>query len=255
LGFVLFDDGIRLNKLIMLGEFSPSLFFNVSAYILIASLFAIYLIAIALNHEQPIPKTFISACADHYPEFILFRISTIAGSALVLLGWLANHFFLKSVAREKTLRLGRYRPEVSLILGMMGAMCLMGSTANIDTGVHNGHWHQRCAASFFLLTSLAIFYNTFLCWVVYSKASGITATSMAVKAILTLLMILQMAISWKYGESGTGGQIRSDIGNIIEWTYSFTIAFVYLSMGSDAKAFMFVYEYSSQSEKDYIDRQ
>jgi len=64
-------------------------------------------------------------------------------------------------------------------MGMMGALGLMGSTANIDTGIKNGSWHQRCAATFFLFTSLAIFYNTYLNWIVYSHFKGISKFSMA----------------------------------------------------------------------------
>lgn len=228
------------------GEFSPSVFFKTSSYLLVGSLVAIYLIAVELGHEPPIPKTYISECAGHYPEFIIFRISTISGSVLTLLGWLTNHFFLKSLARERAFRIEQYRPEVAMILGLMGSMALMGSTANIDTGIRNGHWHQRCAASFFLLTSLAIAYNTFLNWLAYEKMRAISGTNMLVKGLLLLLLLIQMAISWKYGQDslleddGLEG-IGSEIGNVIEWTYSLTIAAVYVSMGNDVKRFEFVY--------------
>jgi hypothetical protein len=181
------------------GAFSPSIFLRTVSYLVLATLALIYYLALYLGQEEPIPKTYISACAGHYPEFIFFRIATISGSALLFLGWLVNHFYFKSVAKEKVVRIDNYRPEVSLILGMMGAMSLMGSTANIDTGIRNGSWHQRCAASFFLLTSLAIFYNTFLCWIIYEKTRDISRTSMAIKVLLTVLMLIQMWISLENG--------------------------------------------------------
>ena len=122
-----------------------------------------------------------------------------------------------------------YSPEVALIFGMMGSMCLMGSTANIDTGVRNGKWHQRCAASFFILTTFAIAYNTFISWIAYSKMAAITQKSMAIQAVLMLLVLVQLYFSWKDGMAMFSA-IRSDLGNIIEWTYSFTIAAYYYSM-------------------------
>jgi hypothetical protein len=49
------------------GEFSPAIFFKTSSCFLAATLAVIYVIAVDLGHEPPIPKTFISACAGHYP--------------------------------------------------------------------------------------------------------------------------------------------------------------------------------------------
>lgn len=103
----------------------------------------------------------------------------------------------------------------------MGAIGLMGSTANIDTGVRNGKWHQHCAATFFLFTSLGMFYNAFICWVLYSKTRQISGASMATKLILTALMVIQMWIS-----------SRSH-NNLMEWTYAVTIFLVFLSMAKD----------------------
>lgn len=180
------------------GSFSPSVFLNTASYVMLASLLLIYLVAVSLGQEEPFPRTYISACAGHYPNFVFFRVSTISGSALLLLGWVVNHYFLKTIAKEHTFRIEKYRPEVSLIMGMMGALGLMGSTANIDTGIRNGSWHQRCAATFFLFTSLALYYNTFVNWIVYSHFRGISKLSMAIKAFITLLMIIQMAISYFY---------------------------------------------------------
>lgn len=117
----------------------------------------------------------------------------------MVLGWLGNHFFIKSVAREQAFRLEKYYPEVGMIMGIMGGMFLMGSTANIDTGIRNHSWHQRCAAAFFLFTSLALFYTTFLSWVVFRKLKAISVESMLMKGALFMLMVVQAGLSWKYG--------------------------------------------------------
>jgi uncharacterized membrane protein YedE/YeeE len=92
------------------GEFAPSLFFKLSTYIIIPTLFIIYYISQAEGHEPPFPHCWISGCAGHYPEFVFFRIATISGSVLVGLGWVTNYFYLKTVAREKVFRIEKYYP-------------------------------------------------------------------------------------------------------------------------------------------------
>ena len=92
----------------------------------------------------------------------MFRISTITGSVLIALGWFTNFFYTKSIALEHSLNVRKYHPEVILIIGLMGSFFLMGSTANIDTGTHNSHWHTHCAGMTFLFTVLAQILNSIL---------------------------------------------------------------------------------------------
>jgi hypothetical protein len=87
------------------GTFSPSIFFKASYFTVMGTLVAIYYISQYYQHEDPFPHCWISGCAGHYPEYILFRIATITGSAFFFLGWMTNLFYLKSVAREKVFRL------------------------------------------------------------------------------------------------------------------------------------------------------
>lgn len=75
----------------------------------------------------------------------------------------------------------------------------MGSTANIDTGIRNHEWHQHCAAAFFLFTSLALFYITYISYVAFRKLKAISTQSMLTKGLLCLLLVIQLGISWKYG--------------------------------------------------------
>jgi hypothetical protein len=79
---------------------------------------------------------------------------------------MTNHFYLRSIAREKAFNISKYHPEISMILGLIGSMLLMGSTANIDTGKVNGKWHNFCASNFFVFTILAQIYNTVIFWIV-----------------------------------------------------------------------------------------
>jgi hypothetical protein len=75
--------------------------------------------------------------AQHYPEYVAFRLSTVSGAVLILLGWLTNHFMLQTVAVQSGLNLRQYHTEIPLVMGLMGGMFLMGLTATIDTGYMN----------------------------------------------------------------------------------------------------------------------
>jgi hypothetical protein len=92
-------------------------------------------------------------------------------------------------------------PNVSLILGIMGGMCLMGSTANIDTGIHpKNKWHTSCAISFFVLTILAAFYNTFINIILYLNGKIISKWSFYSKIVYLILSLIQIYISAVYAE-------------------------------------------------------
>jgi hypothetical protein len=78
------------------GDFSPSIFFRYSSSFLVFAITIIYFISQHLGQEPPV--TWISSCAGHYPEFLIFRFSTITGAVFILLGWMTNYFYLKSVS-------------------------------------------------------------------------------------------------------------------------------------------------------------
>lgn len=183
----------------ILGEFSPEVFFKTASYLVLSSLIIIYWISQYLGHEKPFPDPSISSCAGHYPEFVFFRISTISGSAFIVLGWLTNHFYLKTISKEGGYNIRKIYPEIGMVMGVMSGLFLMGSTANIDTGVRDGVWHQHCAAAFFLFISLAIFYNTFVYYSIYQNTNKISKFSMVLKAIFVVSMVIQGWISAKYG--------------------------------------------------------
>lgn len=124
-----------------IGEFSSSLFFKVGTMIIIPTLFIIYWISQYYGHEPPFPNCWISKVAQHYPEFVFFRFATISGAVFMILGWLTNHFYLLSVAKEQAFNVRKYYPELTVVLGLMGSMLLMGNTATIDTGKMNEKWH------------------------------------------------------------------------------------------------------------------
>jgi hypothetical protein len=80
------------------GRFPACGFFSIGAACAILSLFVIYYQSQYYNHEPPFPHQYISKVAQHYPEYFVFRLSTITGSALIVLGWLTNHFLLQTLA-------------------------------------------------------------------------------------------------------------------------------------------------------------
>lgn len=72
---------------------------------MLVTLLLIYLQSQYYAHEPPFPHCWISDCAKHYPQFIFFRIATISGPMLIILGWLTNHFFIRHISREASFRL------------------------------------------------------------------------------------------------------------------------------------------------------
>lgn len=94
----------------ILREFSPSIFFKLAFYLIVITLVIIYSLSQYLGHEKPFPHCWISDCADHFPEFVFFRIATISGSVLGILGWITNHFYIKSICKESDFRIEPYHP-------------------------------------------------------------------------------------------------------------------------------------------------
>ena len=129
-------------------------------------------------------------------------------------------------------------------------MLLMGSTANLDTGIRNGKWHTFCASRFFIFTLFAQIYNTVLCGIVYSKIKTISRTNLYVKYVLVLSYFVQLYISLKYGEdlwSEDRSGLNSVVGKILEWTLTFCVVGMFYSMGADCQHFEFVFEESKSS--------
>jgi hypothetical protein len=87
-----------------------------------------------------------------------------------------------------------------MILGIMGGMLLMGSTANIDTGKRNGKWHTFCASKFFIFTLVALLYNTVIYSIVHFKIGKVSTKNLYFKIALAAAMVLQLYISIHYGE-------------------------------------------------------
>lgn len=80
------------------GSFPAFIFYGVGATCAILSLFGIYYLSQYYHHEPPFPNRTISQVAQHYPEYLIFRLSTITGSVLIVLGWLTNYFFLETIS-------------------------------------------------------------------------------------------------------------------------------------------------------------
>ena len=118
----------------MLGTYPAWLVPVMSATMGILSIIICYWLSQWLHQEKPLPHTWISRTAHHYPEYIIFRIGTISGSVFTIMSYFINHFWLKSLAYSSVFNLKKYKPEVTMGFGIIGGMFLMGSTANLDTG-------------------------------------------------------------------------------------------------------------------------
>jgi len=121
---------------------------------------------------------------------------------------------------------------------MMGSMGLMGSTASIDTGIRNQHWHTRCASTFFVFTFIAQTYNTIICCIVRYKIKTISLTNVYMKLILLALNLIQFYISNHHGAIGLfnfelNQSLGNDMDKLIEWTFTFTILTGFYSIALD----------------------
>lgn len=92
------------------GSFPAFLFFKTGAGFAVLSLAIIYWQSQIYKQEPVFPHAYISKVAQHYPEFVVFRLSTITGAALIILGWFTNHFVLRTVALESGIDLKKYHP-------------------------------------------------------------------------------------------------------------------------------------------------
>jgi hypothetical protein len=162
---------------------------------------------------------------------------------LIILGWLTNHFFIKHISREASFRVEKYLPEIPLTMGIMGAMLLMGSTANLNTGRHHPQWHFFCATRFFLFTVLALIYNTVLYCIIYVQTKKVSLYNLIFKVLLLAGIFIQFFIGYYYGSSldNSASDTKSVIGVILEWTLTITVIANFYSMALDVDGFVFIY--------------
>lgn len=228
-----------------IGSFRAGLIPKATFWIASASIWLCYVIAVHLGQEPPWPQCWISGTAGHYPTYIIFRIGTISGSTLLILSWFINHFWQRQIAQNAGFKILYVLPQVTLIFGIMGAIGLMGSTANIDTGHRNEHWHTTCASVFFVGTGLASFYNTFVATVLY-RYGVISKKDYAPKLIISILLAIQVYISSTHGTTGgtfASGPLNDNLDHILEYTAAFTILFYIYLIGLDVRKYNLVYEW------------
>ena len=84
---------------------------------------------------------------------------------------------------------------IMLVMGLMGAFLLMGSTANIDTGKRNQKWHTFCAGHFFMFTVAAQLYNTAIFAHLYFKHKAVSMISAYLKLFHLFCVLVQLAIA------------------------------------------------------------
>ncbi len=146
--------------------------------------------------------------------------------------WFLNLFLLKTHYPH----VGRYLPIISTLVGSVGAIALMGSTATLDTGKHDVKLHVKCATSFFLLTIFASIYNTFVSVIVEIRTHSFGIVSTVLKVVLSVLMAI-----WVYLDLTKGEQTNSTFGNIAEYTLAFLILGYVLVIAWDLRKFRLEY--------------
>lgn len=183
----------------ILGQFPAGIYFQVSSIFTLFTLILIYWISQYYGHDKPFPQTWISTVANHFPEYIFFRTATISGSVLMALGWIVNHYYLMTIGYENTINMHKYKLNVMLAMGVVGACFLMGSTANIDTAKNNEHWHTFCASKFFILTVFGQIYNTVVFTHLWYNYKIVNQTLVYLKLFNFSLMLIQAYLSVNYG--------------------------------------------------------
>ena len=81
-----------------LGQMKAGLIPMLSFLLGVGSIVACYYISQWYHHEKPFPDTWISATADHYPEFIVFRIGTIGGAVFMALSHIIVYYWVMTVS-------------------------------------------------------------------------------------------------------------------------------------------------------------
>lgn len=135
-----------------------------------------------------------------------------------------------------------------LVLGMMGAFLLMGSTANIDTGKHNSKWHTFCASKFFILTVASQIYNTLIFAHLYFKHKAVNKKLTYTKIFHLFLLLVQFYVASEknyfqnYGMTIDENNLDDVKGVFLEWTLTMTVLLGFLIMSFDVAHFRFSYE-------------
>lgn len=155
----------------------------------------------------------------------------------MILGWMTNTFYLKTISHEHSFNLTKYQPQIPMILGIMGSLFLTVSTATLDTGVRKGKLHVHCASGFFIFTAFAIFYTTALYWIVYHNTKALNKTLLILKTIVAGLIVIMIFIN----SSGIENieNIKSTKGVILEWAASYSVAAYFYLLSKDVEDFKY----------------
>lgn len=227
-----------------LGQFPASQFAVVGSVMAIVSIIACERIATWLGHEKPFPHAYISKTAQHYPEFIIFRIGTISGAVANILANFVNYFWLMTIGYEAGFDIGKYRPQITVVMSTVGMMALFVSTATIDTGIMDETLHGKAAGVFFVLTILSEVLNTFICWMMFRKVGRMmNRCSMYLKLVMVALFVIQAYVGIV---SGAAGRLESAYGSdmdiFLEYTLAFSVLGYNLLMAYDVKGFKLTYK-------------
>jgi hypothetical protein len=138
--------------------------------------------------------------------------------------------------------LNKYNPKIPLGAGIAAGFLLMGSTALIDTGYMFELAHDICATSFFILTFFAQVYNVVVVADLQKRTQAFSQNNLYVKYIICGILAIQLVGNFGMGFDLPGyARTNDNKGNFYEWTLTVTIISMFLSIGTDASRFDFVY--------------
>ncbi|EAR99029.3 Frag1/DRAM/Sfk1 family protein (macronuclear) [Tetrahymena thermophila SB210] len=121
-----------------------------------------YIAAQIQGSEPPFPHASITSNSNHYPQYIVFRITEEGSALFIIFIWLIEYVWIRQKAQETGVTL--IFPQLQAILGAISGILFIFSTATIDTGKMNSSLHGHCATWFFI-TLMVNFLLNFLSFV------------------------------------------------------------------------------------------
>ncbi|KAL4460295.1 hypothetical protein ABPG74_000046 [Tetrahymena malaccensis] len=167
--------------------------------VMITAVFGIvvsYIAAQIQGSEPPFPQASITSNANHFPQYIVFRITEEGSALFIIFIWLIEYVWIKQKAQETGVTL--IFPILQAILGIISGILFIFSTATIDTGDMNSHLHQKCATGFFV-TLMINFLLNFISFVQFKCKNEmvINETSFYTKLLINMCDVVLLVLESK----------------------------------------------------------
>eukprot|EP01094_Clydonella_sp_ATCC50884_P007869 TRINITY_DN1712_c0_g1_i2.p1 TRINITY_DN1712_c0_g1~~TRINITY_DN1712_c0_g1_i2.p1 ORF type:complete len:294 (-),score=85.14 TRINITY_DN1712_c0_g1_i2:428-1192(-) len=151
-----------------------------------------YILAVNEGHVEAWPNTDITHCAKYAPESYIFRVGIITSSVFLIVGYVLINQWIKGQEAMNDGVAPRSHCFISLtaaacVAGVVGAVCLIVSSAVIEPSGTPWTLHIVFAIIFFACTAAAQVVFTFKLCLLYNEDSETSLTSVWSLALKVLL--------------------------------------------------------------------